>query len=104
MNAVNVVIVKLTLSAPLIGEKGAGGRERWEGEVGGGQYMFTDFTICLVSMLASSIQPAQYKAVLDELPPLISDMDLHISQLVLLLLCTIVDISPKSITQVFCVC
>ena len=53
----------------------------------------------LFQAYSSSIQPAQYKAVLDELPPLISDMDLHISQLVLLLLCTIVDISPKSITQ-----
>lgn len=52
-------------------------------------------------LLATSIQSAQYKAVLDELPPLISDMDLHISQLVLILLCTIMDISPKSITQVF---
>ena len=41
-----------------------------------------------------------YKAVMDELPVLISENDLHISQLVLTLLCTIMDISPASIAEV----
>ena len=45
-----------------------------------------------------------YKIVMDELPVLISDSDLHISQLVLTLLGTVMDISPNSIRQVLCSC
>ena len=43
-----------------------------------------------------------YRIVMDELPVLISDSDLHISQLVLTLLGTVMDISPNSIRQVLC--
>ncbi len=38
--------------------------------------------------------------VLDELPGLISDSDLHISQLVLTLLCTVMAVSPAAIVGV----
>ncbi len=38
--------------------------------------------------------------VLDELPGLISDSDLHISQLVLTLLCTVMTVSPAAIVGV----
>ncbi len=37
---------------------------------------------------------------MEELPVLINDNDLHISQLVLTLLCTVMDVSPKSISEV----
>ena len=42
-----------------------------------------------------------YRSVLEELPQLISDNDLHISQLVLTLLCTVMDVSPNSIVEVW---
>ena len=48
----------------------------------------------------SAVTAALYKAVLDELPMLISDNDLHISQLVLTLLCTIMDVNPECIPAV----
>lgn len=41
-----------------------------------------------------------YKIVMEELAVLISDTDLHISQLVLTLLGTVMDISPASIKEV----
>ena len=41
-----------------------------------------------------------YKAVMEEIPTLISDNDLHISQLVLTLLCTVMNVSPASIIEV----
>ena len=50
--------------------------------------------------LASAMNEGLYKAVMDELAVLISDSDLHISQLVLTLLGTIMDISPASIKEV----
>ena len=48
----------------------------------------------------SAVTAALYKAVLDELPVLICDSDLHISQLVLTLLCTIMDVNPECIPAV----
>lgn len=48
----------------------------------------------------SAMTAALYKAVLDELPILICDNDLHISQLVLTLLCTIMDVNPECIPAV----
>lgn len=48
----------------------------------------------------SSVTANLYKAVLDELPVLICDNDLHISQLVLTLLCTIMDVNPECIPAV----
>ena len=56
-----------------------------------------------VVFAASAMNEALYKAVMDELPVLISDSDLHISQLVLTLLGTVMDISPTSIKEVFLV-
>lgn len=41
-----------------------------------------------------------FTAVLEELPVLINDNDLHISQLVLTLLCTVMAVSPQSISEV----
>lgn len=48
----------------------------------------------------STVTAALYKAVLEELPMLICDNDLHISQLVLTLLCTIMDVNPECIPAV----
>lgn len=48
----------------------------------------------------TAVTTALYKAVLDELPVLICDNDLHISQLVLTLLCTIMDVNPDCIPAV----
>lgn len=48
----------------------------------------------------SAVTAALYKAVLEELPVLICDNDLHISQLVLTLLCTIMDVNPECIPAV----
>ena len=42
-----------------------------------------------------------YRSVMEELPQLINDNDLHISQLVLTLLCTVMDVSPNSIVEVW---
>ena len=50
--------------------------------------------------VASAMNEGLYKAVMDELVVLLSDSDLHISQLVLTLLGTIMDISPASIKEV----
>ena len=44
--------------------------------------------------------PPLINAVLDELPGLINDSDLHISQLVLTLLCTMMDVRPEAIAGV----
>ena len=49
---------------------------------------------------ASAMNEALYKTVMDELAVLISDGDLHISQLVLTLLGTVMNISPSSIREV----
>lgn len=48
----------------------------------------------------SAVTAALYKAVLEELPMLICDNDLHISQLVFTLLCTIMDVNPECIPAV----
>lgn len=48
----------------------------------------------------SAVTGALYVAVLDELPVLINDSDLHISQLVLTLLCTVMDVNPKCMGEV----
>ena len=50
--------------------------------------------------VASAMNEGLYKAVMDELAVLISDSDLHISQLVLTLLGTVMDVSPASIKEV----
>ena len=52
------------------------------------------------SQTMSSVTATLYKAVLEELPVLICDNDLHISQLVLTLLCTIMDVNPECIPAV----
>ena len=54
----------------------------------------------LVVSVASAMNEVLYKTVMDELAVLISDSDLHISQLVLTLLGTIMEISPASIKEV----
>ena len=56
--------------------------------------------VCVLPPVAMAMTFDLYKAVMDELPVLISENDLHISQLVLTLLCTIMDISPASIAEV----
>lgn len=48
----------------------------------------------------SAMNEELYKTVMDELAVLISDSDLHISQLVLTLLGTVMDISPSSIKEI----
>lgn len=54
----------------------------------------------LFSCYSNAMTPELYKAVMDELPPLISDNDLHVSQLVLTLLCTVMETNPQSILTI----
>lgn len=49
---------------------------------------------------AVAMTPPLFTSVLEELPVLINDNDLHISQLVLTLLCTVMEVSPGSISEV----
>ena len=46
-----------------------------------------------------SVTAALYKAVLSELAVLINDSDLHISQLVLTLLCTVMEVNPDCVVD-----
>ena len=49
---------------------------------------------------AAALTTELYQTALEELPALISDNDLHISQLVLTLLCTVMEVSPGSVVTV----
>ena len=75
-------------------------------------YLVKVFFFCKISILctlcvyfviffaAASLTTDLYKTALAELPALISDNDLHISQLVLTLLCTVMEVNPGSIVTV----
>ena len=54
----------------------------------------------VIFITAASLTTDLYKTALAELPALISDNDLHISQLVLTLLCTVMEVNPGSIVTV----
>ena len=56
--------------------------------------------ISIFFLPAAAMTGPLYKAVMEEIPILISDNDLHISQLVLTLLCTVMNVSPESIIEV----
>lgn len=53
-----------------------------------------------MSLAAASLTTELYQTALEELPALISDNDLHISQLVLTLLCTVMEVSPSSVVTI----
>ena len=53
-----------------------------------------------LSLAAASLTTELYQTALEELPALISDNDLHISQLVLTLLCTVMEVSPGSVVTI----
>lgn len=58
------------------------------------------YTLLSLSLAAAALTTELYQTALEELPALISDNDLHISQLVLTLLCTVMEVSPGSVVTI----
>ena len=58
--------------------------------------------VCIFLSSSAGMEGELIGIVLQELPPLISDNDLHISQQVLTLLCTVMEVNPSSMSAVSC--